>query len=389
MQRIRIYKDIKIQWRVLTNKEAAPLEGRDITFEVVNRFGRIELPFTVDGNLLSSDFPGTVQKSLGAYWVTLWENKGKQGQTLVDSCSGFTLVSETCMEDDDDNTLNDPARVELDSNIQFGVRGDSAYETWVKQGHTGTQDDFLSWLRNPAEIAASDAESAAALATSAAGRADASAERADSAAASASETDRAVQAAEELRGAAESSRVSAEASRADAESARVKSEAGRASAEKAREDAEGKRASAEAERADSETSRKDAERIRENAESERKKAEMERGTAENARKSAELERNDAESERRASETARKEAEASRVNAESSRVSEFGRLKTESETATRNAQDAADIAAVNILALDISGESGDVTVTTGGDTSAFSSGTVDASTGEISLTFDYN
>lgn len=134
MQRIRIYKDLKIQWKVLTNKEALPLEGRDLTFEIVNRFERVSFPYSVDGNLLTADFPGTAHKSLGDYWVTLWENKGKEGQTLVDSCAGFTLVSTTCMEDDNDNTLNGAAVVSLESNIEFGVKGDSAYEIWLKQG---------------------------------------------------------------------------------------------------------------------------------------------------------------------------------------------------------------------------------------------------------------
>lgn len=150
MQRIRIYKDLKIQWKVLTNKEALPLEGRDLTFEIVNKFERVSFPYSVEGNLLTADFPGTSHKSLGDYWVTLWENKGKEGQTLVDSCAGFTLVSTTCMEDDNDNTLNGAAVVSLESNIQFGVKGDSAYEIWLKQGYTGTVSDFMDWLREPA-----------------------------------------------------------------------------------------------------------------------------------------------------------------------------------------------------------------------------------------------
>lgn len=150
MQRIRIYKDLKIKWKVLTNKEALPLEGRDLTFEIVNKFERVSFPYSVEGNLLTADFPGTAHKSLGDYWVTLWENKGKEGQTLVDSCAGFTLVSTTCMEDDNDNTLNVAAVVSLESNIEFGVKGDSAYEIWLKQGYTGTVSDFMDWLREPA-----------------------------------------------------------------------------------------------------------------------------------------------------------------------------------------------------------------------------------------------
>lgn len=239
--------------------------------------------------------------------------------------------------------------------------------------------------------------------TEATAKAYAAADRADRAAENAESTDTAVKADEAQRQKNETARKEAEESRRTAEVAREQSETSREASESVRKEneqerqtnessrvlQENARESAETSRQDAEASRQAAELLRESSESERRAAEMERNDAETARKSAEKERNDAESERRASEDARKEAETSRVNAESSRVSEFGRLKTESETATRNAQDAADIAAVNILALDISGDSGVVTVTTGGDTSAFSSGTVDTSTGDVSLTFDYD
>lgn len=213
MQRIRIYKDLKIQWKVLTNKEALPLEGRDLTFEIVNKFERVSFPYSVEGNLLTADFPGTSHKSLGDYWVTLWENKGKEGQTLVDSCAGFTLVSTTCMEDDNDNTLNGAAVVSLESNIQFGVKGDSAYEIWLKQGYTGTVSDFMDWLREPATSIADS-----------------------------------VSQAEAERVKAEKERESAETERAMAEDGRKLNENARNFAENARKTAESERKTAESER---------------------------------------------------------------------------------------------------------------------------------------------
>lgn len=207
MQRIRIYKDLKIQWKVLTNKEALPLEGRDLTFEIVNKFERVSFPYSVEGNLLTADFPGTAHKSLGDYWVTLWENKGKEGQTLVDSCAGFTLVSTTCMEDDNDNTLNGAAVVSLESNIEFGVKGDSAYEIWLKQGYTGTVSDFMDWLREPAT---SIADSVSQAETE---RVKAEKER------ESAETERAM--AEDSRELNENARKAAESERKKAESARA------------------------------------------------------------------------------------------------------------------------------------------------------------------------
>lgn len=268
----------------MTNKEAEPLEGRDLTFEIVNKFGRAVFPFVSEGNVLSATFPGTEQKQLGDYWVTLWENKGKPGQTLVDSCCGFTLVSDTAMEDDDDNTLNGTAELTLCSNLYVGVQGESAYEIWLRNGFEGTEADFIEWLRKPAVDASEEAATA-----------------------------------EAARQLAESNRALAEQERVNAESSRVAAEKGRVSAE----------------------------------------------------------------------SSRKDAESARVKAEAGRVTEFGKLKKESETATKNAQDAADIAAVNILAIDVNAESGVITAYTGGENTAFTSGGVNQETGNIELNFNYN
>lgn len=173
----------------------------------VNKFERVSFPYSVEGNLLTADFPGISHKSLGDYWVTLWENKGKEGQTLVDSCAGFTLVSTTCMEDDNDNTLNGAAVVSLESNIQFGVKGDSAYEIWLKQGYTGTVSDFMDWLREPATSIADSVSQAEAE------RVKAEKER------ESAETERAM--AEDVRKLNENARNFAENARKTAESARV------------------------------------------------------------------------------------------------------------------------------------------------------------------------
>ncbi len=118
-------------------------------------------------------------------------------------------------------------------------------------------------------------------------------------------------------------------------------------------------------------------------------AELERTKAETGRVSAERGRVSAEKGRSKAEKERANAESSRVKAEQERVDEFGRLKTESQTATKNAQDAANIAAVNILAIDVNAESGVITAYTGGDSSAFASGGVNQETGNIELNFNYN
>ena len=139
---------------------------------------------------------------------------------------------------------------------------------------------------------------------------------------------------------AEEQRVNAETARKEAELARADAEKARALAEGKRADAEAKREDAEAQRAAGEQSRVTAETGRVNAESARVKAESARANAEATRAANEEQRKKNESARTSTEAGRVEAEKGRVAAESARVTEFARLKTESETATKNATDAA-------------------------------------------------
>lgn len=190
------------------------------------------------------------------------------------------------------------------------------------------------------EVATKAATDAAAAADKSAGNADAkakaandAAEKANAAAQTAGATNTGIAKAEEQRVNAENARKEAEQARADAETAR-------ASAEEKRAEAEAKRADAEARRAAGEQSRVNAETGRVNAEAERVKAESARANAEATRAANEEQRKKNESARTSAEAGRVEAEKGRVAAESARAAEFARLKSESETATKNATDAA-------------------------------------------------
>lgn len=198
-------------------------------------------------------------------------------------------------------------------------------------------------------------EGATKAATDAAAAADRSAGNADAKATAANEAAVKANAAAQAAGAtntsieeAEEQRVNAENARKEAELARADAEKARASAEGKRADAEAKRAKAEVQRAAGEQSRVTAETGRVNAESARVKAESARANAEATRTNAEATRAANEEQRKQNESARTSAEAGRVEsekgrvaAESARVTEFARLKSESETATKNATDAAE------------------------------------------------
>lgn len=87
-RRIRIGRDINAGWRIKTNGQALPLEGRDLTLVLRNiqTASACTIPFSIlDTNLIVFIWRGTEQKSLGDYELTLWENRGKDGQNAVDS----------------------------------------------------------------------------------------------------------------------------------------------------------------------------------------------------------------------------------------------------------------------------------------------------------------
>lgn len=191
------------------------------------------------------------------------------------------------------------------------------------------------------EAATKGATDAAAAADRSAGNADAKATAANEAAVKANAAAKAAGATNTSIAEAEEQRVNAENARKEAEQARADAETARASAEGKRAEAEAKRAEAEAQRAAGEQSRVNAETGRVNAESARVKAESARANAEATRAANEEQRQNNEKARSSEEAVREEAEKGRVAAESARVTEFARLKNESETATKNATDAAE------------------------------------------------
>lgn len=67
--------------------------------------------------MLETTFYGKDHKRVGYYRLTLWLNKGKEGQSVVDACDAFKLVSCSCDEGGDsdlDLEVVDVATASLD-----------------------------------------------------------------------------------------------------------------------------------------------------------------------------------------------------------------------------------------------------------------------------------
>lgn len=146
----RICKDRRIIWPILTNGEKKSLEGRDLTLEIRHKYDEpYPLDFTVSENNVIFNLLDIPRAELGAYSLSLWENRGKSGQTVVDKCNALCLVSTTCEEDAENILTSGGLIVGLP-----GSDGKSAYEIAVKHGFTGTEEQWLESLR--AQISVDD-----------------------------------------------------------------------------------------------------------------------------------------------------------------------------------------------------------------------------------------
>ncbi len=105
--KIRIGKELRISWSILTQGQNKPLEGRNLRLylQEPNRQRRT-LDFTTDANTLLTVIPANTLTRLGNYALILTENEGQEGQTAVDASPAFTLVETT--EEEDTPTTEDP-----------------------------------------------------------------------------------------------------------------------------------------------------------------------------------------------------------------------------------------------------------------------------------------
>lgn len=296
MRRIRIGKDIQIRWKIFTNGEAVSLRDRNLKLVLHHSLlPEQELSISIDpeiDNRLITTFRGVDQKMTGNYRLTLWENFGGNGQSVLDYCNAFTLVSTTCEEDGSVVGLDDVTLDIEDGNLIIGVPGNpgmSAYELFKKY--------------NP-DSPLTAQEYAEAPVDAAQGVEDAIKE--------VNETNKVVTEAENLR-------VEAENGRVDAENKRNEAETGRSDAEDERKQSETKRVESESQRTSAEETRKSNEALRVIAEEARAASEAERVNAESARVAAETKREAQEKSRKDAEAIRASNEEGRVSAEQKRV----------------------------------------------------------------------
>lgn len=145
MKRIRIGKDIDVQW-VLHAPAGVVLTTENLTIELKDPKDSREKIDTFTLETLQDKFAvyfalrGTAFSWLGNYTFTAWLNKGEQGQSVVDAVNAFTLVGSTQAEEDMQLSPSlHLATVDLQGDISFvGRPGYSPTANVVKDGDTAT-----------------------------------------------------------------------------------------------------------------------------------------------------------------------------------------------------------------------------------------------------------
>jgi hypothetical protein len=122
MRRIRLGKDISVRWKILVNGLETKITGFDLSIELEDAYGiKTDITdFTVtDGFYIEFMLYADQLKNLGKYILTLWLNKGKTGQSVLDHRFVFDLVKYTDLENDDiDDNLEITENMNLTGNLE-------------------------------------------------------------------------------------------------------------------------------------------------------------------------------------------------------------------------------------------------------------------------------
>ena len=126
-KKIRIGKDIAIRWYITLPEESVEtLSQMDLTLFMKDpRGNKVEIDdYTINGNSIEIGLKGTAFGYIGCYTLTLWKNKGNDGQSVVDAVNAFELVTST----DKENSINasgsgvlDVSTFDLYSDLEFLV----------------------------------------------------------------------------------------------------------------------------------------------------------------------------------------------------------------------------------------------------------------------------
>lgn len=148
--KIRIGKDICLRWAILTNGEETALEGRNLKLYLSDYTRRrVEVPFESSGNTAIITLRASQMQRLGEYVMTLVENEGQEGQTIVDAKPAFTLVEYSTEEDDAADPDLEVEQVTLETaNLTKSGGGISPEDLFAGKPYVMQKGDIVPVMRN-------------------------------------------------------------------------------------------------------------------------------------------------------------------------------------------------------------------------------------------------
>ena len=148
--KIRIGKDICLRWTILTNGEETALDGRNLKLYLSDYTRRrVEVPFESSGNTAIITLRASQLPRLGDYVMTLVENEGQEGQTIVDAKPAFTLVEYSTEEDDGDVPDLEVEQVTLETaNLTKAGGGISPEDLFAGKPYVMKKGDIVPVMRN-------------------------------------------------------------------------------------------------------------------------------------------------------------------------------------------------------------------------------------------------
>lgn len=169
MVSIRYGNDIPIQWEINRNDEPEDLSGKSLKIFMRSATYEVEVKeYVTEGNVIKWMFYGKDQKKPGMFTFTLVENGGNEGMFTIDACNVLFLTERSCAADDCDGPFEltvsaniKDSNVNCTSRITVPANGLSAYEIAVAHGFVGTEEEWLTSIKQPALDAAETANNAA------------------------------------------------------------------------------------------------------------------------------------------------------------------------------------------------------------------------------------
>lgn len=114
----------------------------------------IQLAYHIEDNKIIAIWPANEQFATGEYDIILYAKKAEGGQAVVDQARFVRLVAHTAQADNPGDSSAE-ALIQLQP-VTLELSGLSAYEVAVVNGFSGTEEEWLESLKQPAKDAAEE-----------------------------------------------------------------------------------------------------------------------------------------------------------------------------------------------------------------------------------------